>query len=93
MACLDVQKTAGEALVAELNRAGPGKADFIYCDICDYDQQARAFQQVWDKYGRLDALLANAGIVDRSSIYIMNHRGKPGYVFCKTASTKQGYRS
>lgn len=27
--------------------------------------QARAFQEVWDRYGRLDALCANAGIVDK----------------------------
>ncbi|MCJ1299960.1 hypothetical protein MMC08_002754 [Hypocenomyce scalaris] len=74
--CLDVQKAAGEALVAELNSAGTGKAHFIQCNITDYDQQARAYQEVWDKYGRLDALLANAGITDRSSVYILNHRGR-----------------
>jgi NAD(P)-dependent dehydrogenase (short-subunit alcohol dehydrogenase family) len=27
--------------------------------------QAEAFQQVWNKYGRIDALCANAGIVDK----------------------------
>jgi NAD(P)-dependent dehydrogenase (short-subunit alcohol dehydrogenase family) len=80
VACLDVQKTAGEALVADLNRDGPGKAAFIYCDITNYDQQARAYQEVWDRYGRLDALLANAGIIDQSSVYILNHRGKREYV-------------
>lgn len=27
--------------------------------------QAEMFQKVWNKYGRIDALCANAGIVDR----------------------------
>ncbi|KAI1623492.1 15-hydroxyprostaglandin dehydrogenase [Exophiala viscosa] len=72
VACLDVQKQAGEALVAELGN----NCIFIQCDIADYDQQAKACTEVWDKYGRLDALLANAGIVDKSSIYILDWRGK-----------------
>jgi NAD(P)-dependent dehydrogenase (short-subunit alcohol dehydrogenase family) len=38
---------------------------FYKCDIADYDSQAEMFQQVWDKHGRIDALCANAGIVDR----------------------------
>jgi NAD(P)-dependent dehydrogenase (short-subunit alcohol dehydrogenase family) len=52
--------------------------------------QAEMFQSVWDRYGRIDALCANAGIVDKrwssrnilkmnltvgSSIYIFDHRG------------------
>lgn len=72
VACLDVQKQAGGALVAELG----DNAIFIQCDISDYDQQAKAYTEVWKKYGRIDALLANAGIVDRSSIYILDWRGK-----------------
>ena len=27
--------------------------------------QAEVFQQVWDKHGKIDALCANAGIVDK----------------------------
>ncbi|KAF2440356.1 15-hydroxyprostaglandin dehydrogenase [Karstenula rhodostoma CBS 690.94] len=50
-------------------------ASFIRCDVADYDSQADMFQQVWDTYGRIDALCANAGIVDKSSIYIFDHRG------------------
>ncbi|KIV80261.1 hypothetical protein PV11_07774 [Exophiala sideris] len=72
VACLDIQKEAGEALVAELG----DKAIFIQCDIADYDEQAKAYTEVWNKFGRLDALLANAGIVDKSSIYILDWRGK-----------------
>lgn len=31
----------------------------------DVHSQAQMFQEVWDKYGRIDALCANAGIVDK----------------------------
>lgn len=55
-------------------------ASFHHCDVADYDSQAGAFQEIWDKYGRLDALCANAGIVDKSSIYIFGHRGSDMYV-------------
>src|SRR5438309_476653 len=66
VACVDVQEQAGKALVADL---GPN-AHFIKCDIADYNDQAKMYTAVWRKWGRLDALLANAGIVDRSSVYI-----------------------
>ncbi|TPX11842.1 uncharacterized protein E0L32_007579 [Thyridium curvatum] len=71
VACLDWQKDVGEALVAEL---GP-QAHFVHCDVADYDQQAQAFKTVWQKYGRMDAVLANAGIFDRSSLYLFESRG------------------
>ncbi|KAK4988542.1 hypothetical protein LTR50_003837 [Elasticomyces elasticus] len=50
-----------QALSEELG----SKARFFRCDVADYDSQARLFQQVWDAYGRLDALCANAGIADK----------------------------
>ncbi|OCK76897.1 hypothetical protein K432DRAFT_436813 [Lepidopterella palustris CBS 459.81] len=31
------------------------------------------FQKVWEKWGRINALCANVGIVDRNSIYIFGH--------------------
>ncbi|KAF2823572.1 NAD(P)-binding protein [Ophiobolus disseminans] len=50
-------------------------ATYYKCDVADYDSQAETFQKVFDKHGRIDALCANAGIVDkRFSIYIFEHR-------------------
>lgn len=69
VAMADIQQN--NALTAKLG----DKASFHHCDVADYDSQAKTFQEVWDKYGRLDALCANAGIVDKSSIYIFGHRG------------------
>jgi NAD(P)-dependent dehydrogenase (short-subunit alcohol dehydrogenase family) len=49
----------------ELSRQLGDSASFHKCNVADYDSQAECFQAVWDKYGRIDALLANAGIVDK----------------------------
>ncbi|KAF5501060.1 15-hydroxyprostaglandin dehydrogenase [Colletotrichum siamense] len=72
VACCDLQKDAGNAVASELG----DHAVFYELDVCDYDAQAKVFSQVWDRWGRLDALLANAGHSDRGSIYIFDHRGK-----------------
>jgi NAD(P)-dependent dehydrogenase (short-subunit alcohol dehydrogenase family) len=75
-ACLDLQRGPGEALAASV---GPS-AQFWEANVAEYDSQAKVFQAVFDKWGRIDALLANAGIVDRSSIYIFNHRNSDMYI-------------
>jgi NAD(P)-dependent dehydrogenase (short-subunit alcohol dehydrogenase family) len=53
---------ANPTLLAEL---GSENATFFKCNVADYDSQAAMFQGTWDKFGRIDALCANAGIVDR----------------------------
>ncbi|KAF2418940.1 NAD(P)-binding protein [Tothia fuscella] len=68
VALADVQPN--EALSKELGE----NAAYFKCDVSDYDSQAATFQGTWDKWGKIDALCANAGIVDRSSIYILEHR-------------------
>lgn len=37
------------------------------------------FQAVWGKWNRIDALCANAGVVDRGSLYILDERGSGEY--------------
>lgn len=50
-----------ESLSEELGE----KAEFFNCDVSDYDSQAQMFQAAWDRFGSIDALCANAGIVDK----------------------------
>ena len=61
-------------------------SSFHRCNVADYDRcvfsmvnvtralikrsQAEMFQQVWHLYGRIDALCANAGIVDRRFVHL-----------------------
>lgn len=47
----------------------------IDCNVADYSSQAKVFDQVFKDFGRLDALCANAGIVDRNSAYLVKARG------------------
>lgn len=49
---------------------------FIPSDVSNYSQLSSAFSEVFAKWGRIDAFCANAGIIDRSSVYIFAHRGK-----------------
>ena len=53
---------AAEKAADELNQLGKGMALAIEADVRDYSSQEAAVQQVMDKWGRLDLLVANAGI-------------------------------
>jgi NAD(P)-dependent dehydrogenase (short-subunit alcohol dehydrogenase family) len=81
VAALDIasQSSLGEKLGQEFG------ADFIYlpCDVSKYAELADAFSQVFSKWGRIDAFCSNAGIIDRSSIFVFNYRGKTEYVCLK----------
>ena len=59
---------------ALLQELGP-KAEYYNCNVADYMSQTKTFEQVFQKHGRLDALCANAGIVDRGSLFILDKRG------------------
>lgn len=83
--CLDLNETKGEELATSLG----DRAFFVKCDVGDYDDQAKAFSKVFNKFGRLDALLMNAGIVDRSSVYILNHRSSKEIPPAPDVSTTQ----
>ncbi|KAI0159278.1 hypothetical protein BJ166DRAFT_580126 [Pestalotiopsis sp. NC0098] len=70
VALFDVNDQGGQEIAESL---GPNAA-YFHADVSSYDSQASAFLQVYKKWGHIDALLANAGIVDRSSVYILAHR-------------------
>lgn len=47
----------------------------MQCDVTSYDSQAHLFKTAWGKWHRLDALIANAGIVDQASHYNLTSKG------------------
>lgn len=69
VAMVDLRPNA--ALLAELG--GDDAFSFHEGNVADYDSQARCFQAAWDRYGRLDLVCLNAGIIDRSSLYILGN--------------------
>lgn len=45
--------------------------------MLSYASQSDLFKAVWDKWGRLDVLIANAGFIDRDSKYNWSRRDAP----------------
>ncbi|KAG8006477.1 17-beta-hydroxysteroid dehydrogenase 14 [Nibea albiflora] len=52
---------AGEALEAELNKAGPGSCKFVACDMSKEDDIKRLIAVTVERYGHIDCLVNNAG--------------------------------
>jgi NAD(P)-dependent dehydrogenase (short-subunit alcohol dehydrogenase family) len=61
IAILDIDLAAAESLAAELNAAGPGRADALHCDISQPEQLRGAIDATVAQHGRLDCLINNAG--------------------------------
>ncbi|WPP50414.1 SDR family oxidoreductase [Catalinimonas niigatensis] len=55
------QSNAQEA-AAELNKAGKGEALGLEADVRDFSSQQKAVEQLLQKWGQLDLLVANAGL-------------------------------
>lgn len=63
----DVLEKEGTQTAASLNRAqkkNAGRAEFIFCDVAEEAQVATAIAQMVKKFGRLDALVNNAGLAN-----------------------------
>ena len=60
VALLDIEQTTLEATVLDIAR--PDDMIGIHCDVSDPSQVARAAAQVMAKFGRVDALVNNAGV-------------------------------
>jgi len=59
---LDIQTPEGQSVAEAIRKAG-GEALFLKCDVADENQVASCVKQVGDKYGHVDVLVNNAGIV------------------------------
>lgn len=67
MVLADRSLDGGDALVERIRRAG-GDAVLLSSDVRDPEAQERLAQRALDEWGRIDFLLANAGIADQSRI-------------------------
>lgn len=61
VACLDIASAENAATAEAVNAAG-GEAVAIDCDVRSSDAQAEAFARIMDLWGRVDVLVACAGI-------------------------------
>jgi 3-oxoacyl-[acyl-carrier protein] reductase len=55
-------KASADAAVAQLNKVGKGEAIGIQADVRNADDQQKAVDAVVKKWGKLDVLVANAGV-------------------------------
>jgi len=63
----DVLEAEGQQVEAEINETG-GEALFISMDVAKEDDWQRAIDATVARFGKLNVLVNNAGIVDRSSL-------------------------
>ncbi|KAH7111781.1 hypothetical protein B0J11DRAFT_498565 [Dendryphion nanum] len=73
VALCDCHDEHGQAMANSLDDSQES-AIFVHCDVKSYQSQQELFQAVWKKWFRLDVLIANAGCVDRGSVYNLGRR-------------------
>lgn len=61
------QSSANEA-AAQLNKAGTGEALGLEADVRSFESQQQAVKQMLDKFGKIDLLVANAGLGHFASV-------------------------
>jgi NAD(P)-dependent dehydrogenase (short-subunit alcohol dehydrogenase family) len=59
---------------------------FVVCDVTIYDSQSALFRKVWERWQRIDVVVANAGVVDRDSKYML--RANPSDSFVEPSREK-----
>jgi NAD(P)-dependent dehydrogenase (short-subunit alcohol dehydrogenase family) len=52
-----------QTIAAEIEKAG-GKAEAVACDVADYDQVTAALSRCRERFGSLDILINNAGLIE-----------------------------
>ncbi|MCR4398347.1 MAG: SDR family oxidoreductase [Firmicutes bacterium] len=67
VALLDIKGPEGEAAAKEIRDAG-GKAEFFLCDVSSAEACRTAVAGVVERFGRIDILFNNAGIMRRRTI-------------------------
>ncbi|KAH9904519.1 putative short chain dehydrogenase/reductase [Xylariomycetidae sp. FL2044] len=69
---LDVNIDAGQAVVAEISSQYPdAEVTFKKCDVSSWKDQAEVFKQVYQEAGRIDIVMANAGISEQGVSSLM----------------------
>ncbi|KAI0968405.1 15-hydroxyprostaglandin dehydrogenase [Xylaria arbuscula] len=79
----DINATQGAAVAAELSAAHGGGPDqavkFEKCDVASWTEQPRAFKAVHERLGRIDVVVANAGVSEGGGrSWILPDREKEG---------------
>ncbi|KAH6684933.1 hypothetical protein F5X68DRAFT_21217 [Plectosphaerella plurivora] len=68
------RRPEGTAIAASIDPTGE-TAIFVQANVASYESQVNLFKTTWNKWGRLDVLVPNAGGVDEDSKYNFRRRG------------------
>ncbi len=71
VAVLDLSAEAGQDTVAAIKKAG-GEAVAIACDVSSAKQVGAAFEEVANRFGRIDVLVNNAGLLRDNLLFKMS---------------------
>lgn len=68
VAIFDVNATSGKFIASDIASEYPqSTVTFHQCDVSSWKEQAQAFSNVYDAFGRIDFVFANAGIAEGMS--------------------------
>lgn len=66
VAVFDVNLEVGNQVVSSVAKKSPkAKIQFRKCDVSSWENQAQAFKDVFNEFGRIDIVMANAGISEQ----------------------------
>jgi NAD(P)-dependent dehydrogenase (short-subunit alcohol dehydrogenase family) len=67
IALIDIDESSGEKAAKDISRQG-GEALFFRCDVTSNSDCKRTVNNIHDKFGRIDILFNNAGVIRRKNI-------------------------
>ena len=73
VAILDLNEKLGEQAARKLGSS----AMFAACNVTSYDLQLKAFEKVWEAWGRIDFVFANAGVIEKAVFYDKSQQWPP----------------
>ncbi len=69
VACADLDQARAQRAAENINAAHPGSAMPVVCDVADSAQVQQLVEKVVGAWGRVDILVNNVAITDRSTIF------------------------
>lgn len=68
---LELNAEAGEGVISEITTLG-GKASFVACNVADQEAVKHVFESIYQKEGRIDVLVNNAGVAHVGNVLNTN---------------------
>jgi len=81
IAIFDINAEASASVVASLKSEFPSsRFTFKTCDISNWDPQEVAFAEVFEEFGAIDVVIANAGVAEKGSFLEVTEKPRKPYL-------------